>query len=410
MKRFTRNLKNPRQNRGGFDPVKLAVLGGSFNPVHIGHLFLADAVRVSFGYDRIIFVPAYRSPFKLDAQRESSKDRLDMLTAASAGNPYFAIEDAEIRRKGVSYTIDTLQDITCRYRPAGKLGLILGDDLAKDFPKWKNAEEITALSDIIIAHRMFPQETGFSYPHKTLNNEIIDISSARVRELIHQRGAWRHLVPESVRQIVEDRRLYGYTPIFPETPIQQAFTVSIEHTVRTMVSSSRFAHSRNTALLCWDLCLRFGLDPFAGYLAGIAHDICKSCTDEEMLALAEKDGEVISKAERKKPSLLHARAGAVLLKERFGVRHPEILSAVKFHTTGDTAMGDLAKIVYIADKIEISREGVHPNLRDLAKTANLDQLFGAVLRDAVAYLRSQQTDVSEGTLRLLEAVHKRNKL
>jgi nicotinate-nucleotide adenylyltransferase len=389
--------------------VKLAVLGGSFNPVHIGHLFLAEAARAAFGYDRIIFIPAYQSPFKPEAQGGSPKDRVDMLESALAGNPWFTFDDTEIRRKGVSYTIDTILDITSRYRPEGKPGLILGDDLAEDFPKWKNAGDIINRTDIIIAHRMSADGADFPYPHKTLNNEIIAVSSAQIRERIQQRGAWRYLVPENARYIIEDRRLYGYSPPF-QTPISQSLTVSIERAVRDMVSPSRFVHSRNTALLSWDLCLRFGLDPAAGYLAGIAHDICKSLNDADMIALAEKDGEPFSKPERKKPSLLHARAGAVLLRERFGIRNPDILQAVRFHTTGDAVMGDLAKTVYIADKIEISREGIDPEIRELADTADLDRLFGAVLNDTVAYLQSKETDISEGTLRLLEAMRKRNRL
>jgi nicotinate-nucleotide adenylyltransferase len=174
-----------------------------------------------------------------------------------------------------------------------------------------------------------------------------------------------------------------------------------------MVSSSRFFHSRNTALLSRDLCLRFGLDPLAGYLAGISHDVCKSLEEEEMIALAKRDGEEISKLERKKPSLLHARAAAVLLQERFGIRDRDILEAVRLHTIGDMTMGPLAKVVYIADKIEISREDVDPRIRDLCLTADLDRLFGAVLDETVAYLQARSMDISEGTLRLLEAMHQK---
>ncbi|MDR2484862.1 MAG: nicotinate (nicotinamide) nucleotide adenylyltransferase [Treponema sp.] len=391
--------------------MKLAILGGSFNPVHIGHLALADAALSAFGYDRIILIPAYRSPFKLGAQGGSPKDRLDMLAASIAGDPGFTIDDTEIKRKGVSYTIDTIMDIISRYGPDGKPGLILGDDLARDFPKWKNAGELITLVDIIIAHRISADEAAFPYPHKRLSNEIMEISSARIRDRIRDRGPWRYLVPAGARHIIEDRGLYGYTPTpsSPNTPgISQSFVVCIENAVRSMVSSSRFFHSRNTALLSRDLCLRFGLDPLAGYLAGISHDICKSLEDEEIIALAKKDGEEISKLERKKPSLLHARAAAVMLQERFGMTNDDILEAVRLHTTGGITMGALAKIVYIADKIEISRVDVDPALRELGMTADLDRLFVAVLDETVGYLQSQELDISEGTLRLLEAMHKRD--
>ena len=389
--------------------MKLAILGGSFNPVHIGHLFLADTALSAFGYDRVILIPAYRSPFKLDAQGGSPKDRVDMLAASISGDPRLTIDETEIKRKGVSYTIDTLRDIISRYHPQGKPGLILGDDLARDFPKWKRAEDITALVDIIIAHRVTLREAAFPYAHRLLNNEIVAISSAQIRDLIKNKGAWRYLVPAGARHIIEERRLYG-ADYAAQVRVSQSLVAAVEDAARSLISSSRFFHSRNTALLSLDLCLRFGLDPLAGYLAGISHDICKSLEDRWMIALAERDGEAISKLERKKPSLLHARAGAVMLQERFGITDKDILEAVRFHTLGDMAMGKLAKVVYIADKIEISREDVDPKLRDLCAGGDLERIFAAVLDNTVAYLKSRELDISEGTLRMLEAIQKRDSL
>ena len=117
--------------------MKLAVLGGSFNPVHVGHLFLADAALAGLDYDRVILVPAFQSPFKIGAEGASPQDRMDMLAASIAGDPRLTIDDCEIRRQGVSFTIDTLTDIIARYKPEGKIGLILGDDLVSAFDKWR---------------------------------------------------------------------------------------------------------------------------------------------------------------------------------------------------------------------------------------------------------------------------------
>ncbi|MDR2494076.1 MAG: nicotinate (nicotinamide) nucleotide adenylyltransferase [Spirochaetaceae bacterium] len=393
--------------------MKLAILGGSFNPVHIGHLFLADTALATLGYERVILIPAYQSPFKLHAQGGSPKDRVDMLSASIAGDPGLTVDDAEIKRKGVSYTIDTLRDIISRYTPHGKPGLILGDDLARDFPQWKQAADIIALVDIIIAHRVTLNEAAFPYAHKRLNNEIVAISSAQIRDLIRNRGAWRYLVPPGARHIIEERGLYGFSdsssvPSTPSTRVSPSLVAAVEEAARALVSPARFWHSRNTALLSRDLCLRFGMDPMAGYLAGISHDICKSMEDRKMIALAEQDGEPVSKLERKKPALLHARAGAVLLKERFGVTDKDILEAVRFHTLGDAGMGDLAKAVYVADKIELSREGVDPKLRDPSAAGDLNLLFAAVLDNTVAYLKSRELEISESTLRMLEAIQKRD--
>ncbi|MDR1986534.1 MAG: nicotinate (nicotinamide) nucleotide adenylyltransferase [Treponema sp.] len=400
--------------------MKLAILGGSFNPVHIGHLVLADTVLSALRYDRIMLIPTYQSPFKQGAVGGSPQDRLDMLAASIPGDPRLTMDDCEIKRKGVSYTIDTIKDIRTRYCPEGKLGLILGDDLAGNFLSWKQASEIMPQVDIIIAHRVTTASESVPYPHKRLNNTIIEISSAVLRDRIQNQGNWRYLVPAGARVIIEDRKLYGYIP--PEVrgtaPLVPAISAApgiwrlineVETAVRRVVSFSRFLHSRNTALLCWDLCIRFGLDPQKGYLAGISHDICKSLGETEMFFWARMDGKDIDAIERKKPSLLHGRAAAVVLKNRFNIHDEAILEAVRLHTTGGMGMGPLAKVVYMADKLEISREDLDPAIQELRETADLDRLFGAVLEKTVGYLRSQALDISEGTLRLFETVHKRNR-
>ena len=388
--------------------MKFAILGGSFNPVHIGHLFLADAALTALGYDRIILVPVHTSPFKPGAEGASPRDRLDMLAASIPADSRFAIDDCEIRREGVSFTIDTVKDIINRYRPEGKPGLILGDALARDFHRWRSAGEIAGLADIVIGHRLSPETIAFPYPHKQLDNDILELSSGTVRDRIAKGQAWSYLVSPGAQFIIRDRRLYGLRPEGPEIGDGSGpgteLLAAVEAMARSLLSPARFLHSRNVALLARDLCLRFGLDPQAGYLAGIAHDICKSFPEEELFRLTKRDGRPVSRLEKKKPSLLHARAGAVLLRERFGVQNGEILDAVRLHTLADPGMGPLAKAVFIADKTELSREGVDESLRDIAAFPSLDALFAATLNDNVAWLRSRKLSMSGGTRSLLDAM------
>ncbi|MDR0375499.1 MAG: nicotinate (nicotinamide) nucleotide adenylyltransferase [Treponema sp.] len=409
--------------------MRLAILGGSFNPVHIGHLALADAVISTLHYDRVIFVPAFISPFKPNADVGNPHDRLDMLVSSIAGDPRLTVDDCELRRKGVSYTISTVVDIIRRYCPDGKLGLVIGDDLARDFTQWYKPDEILEKADVIIARRMYKEGMDapvFSFPHTTLDNEIMDISSSSVRDRIARDKNWRYLTPAGARIIIEDRRLYRPLSGGLEEPeiaepakkgasarVEAPFSqiVYMENETRKLVSQSRFLHSRNTALLCYDLCGRYGLDPLKGYLAGIVHDICKSFPEEELFRLARKDGEELTKMERKKPSLLHARAGAAALKERYHIQDEAILEAVRCHTTGKENMGPLAKIVFMADKIEVSRPEVKPSLRELCARplTSLDELFAVVLEETVTFLMAKEQDISEGTLRLLASMSRKSK-
>jgi nicotinate-nucleotide adenylyltransferase len=394
--------------------VKYAILGGSFNPIHIGHLFMADAALTRFGYDRVILVPAFQSPLKDSPQGSSPKDRLDMLYASIAGDPRLTIDDCELSREGVSYTIDTIKEIISRYESEWKPGLIIGDDLVSSFGNWKGPDEIAGLADIIIARRLDPGTNlaAFPYPHKTLDNELINVASVQIRKKICAGEAWRFLVPPGARCIIEDRALYGFSKTqdeFKENSIPSETIVSIENDVRACLDPERFTHSRNTALLSWDLCRRFGFDPQKGYLAGIAHDICKGLEESELTRLARQDSGGISKLEQKRPGLLHARAAAVYVNRKYGVKDKDILEAIRYHTTGVRDMGPIAKVVYIADKIEMSRTGVDPVLRKMSLESDLDTLFTEVLSDTVNYLKSRHLDISYGTKRLMTAMRKKNK-
>jgi nicotinate-nucleotide adenylyltransferase len=181
----------------------------------------------------------------------------------------------------------------------------------------------------------------------------------------------------------------------------------IENAVRNTLKPSRFLHSRNTALLARDLCLRYGLNPRAGYLAGISHDMCRAMTSDELVGLAKTDGEGLSGFEMEKPSLAHGRAAAVLLKDRYGIQDGDILEAVKHHVLGCVNMGPLARILYIADKIEVSRDYVDPSLREM--DIDLDGLFEKVLKNNVGWQTSQKLAIAPETLELLESINREHK-
>jgi nicotinate-nucleotide adenylyltransferase len=345
-----------------------------------------------------------------------------MLAASIPGDPRLTIDDCEIHREGVSYTVDTLKYIIARYEPEGKPGLIIGDDLAGSFEKWRGPEEIAELADIIIARRLPESANGtggaFPFPHTALDNEIMNAASHKVREMIGRGGAWRYLVPAGVRYIIESTKLYGFTGcpgndtdgtnVIEKNSLKDTI-VRVENDARSSLNFEKFMHSRNTAILSWDLCNRFGLDSEKGYLAGIAHDMCKFMKDEDLLRLAHEDGGGISKLEQKKPGLLHGRSAAVLAAKNYGIHDRDILEAIRYHTTGRWDMDSLAKVVYVADKIEISRDDVDPVLRKMSREGGLEDLFTAVLNDTVSYLKSRSLDISYGTRRLLAAMQKRVK-
>jgi nicotinate-nucleotide adenylyltransferase len=297
--------------------------------------------------------------------------------------------------------------------------LILGDDLASSFLQWKDAERIAENADIIIASRFSSAQISYPYPCSFLGNAIMEVSSGSVRDLIQENGNWRTLVPEEVCKIIENHGLYGARKILTdencefdfrnESSNMPALIKHIENTARNMMNPYRFIHSRNVALHASDLAARFACNSDNAYLAGITHDICKEFTPPDLIKYAMEDGAPISHLENKKPSLLHGRAAAMLIQKKFGINDADVIEAVRFHTMGKPGMGQLAKIVYIADKIEAARTTVDSRLRrlvfdDEGKNISVDDLFGIVFKTTVKWLMDRGFIVSNETLNLFSGI------
>ena len=190
-------------------------MGGSYNPIHIGHLMLADAVALRYGYDTIAFVPAFLSPFKDGHSGCTAEDRLAMVKLAIADNPAFYCEPCEIRRQGVSYTIDTLKFLKKKFPQCeGKIGLIIGDDLLDGFAGWREAEHIPDYADIIVGNRIIDRysteqaDTAGKVPHLRVDNALLPVSSSGIRAAVKEKKSWRYLVPSSVYPYIKEHKLY----------------------------------------------------------------------------------------------------------------------------------------------------------------------------------------------------------
>ncbi len=217
--------------------MKLAVFGGTFNPLHIGHAMLADTIITELGYDKILFVPTFITPHKKYTGNVTSQQRLEMVRAfcASEGNGHFETETCEFDRGGVSYTSDTLEFLTQKYKDQleGKLAFVMGDEVAAEFDKWRNPEKVSALADLIIVHR-YPDigaieqtlykntpsgdykgdfavkfdSDNFKYPHIYIENPMLPVSSTDIRSRIAQGKSFRYLVPPAVYDFIAKNGLY----------------------------------------------------------------------------------------------------------------------------------------------------------------------------------------------------------
>ncbi|MDD5465420.1 MAG: nicotinate-nucleotide adenylyltransferase [Candidatus Omnitrophica bacterium] len=187
--------------------MKIGILGGTFNPVHLGHLILAEEVREKLALDKIIFIPTALPPHKDNVDIAPAADRLKMLELAIKGNKFFAVSDIEIRRPGRSYTIDTLKELKNKFT-RDEIYFIIGSDLLKYLNEWKDLSEIIKMVKFIAATRPgYPLQQLPPYI-QTLAIRAVDVSGFEVRQCIQENKSFRYLVPDKVFDYINKRKLY----------------------------------------------------------------------------------------------------------------------------------------------------------------------------------------------------------
>ncbi len=188
---------------------KIGLYGGSFDPVHSGHLLVASAAREELGLDRMFFIPAQQSPFKPDARPAPATERIRLLRLALAGQSWCEIDLQEIERGGVSYTIDTLRSYATRF-PDTQLFYLIGGDHVRTLPNWRAAEELARLAEFVIIPR--PGEERVEFPAGFRGQYLVGIpfavSSSQIRTRIRSRLPIDNLVPETVAEAIHNNRLY----------------------------------------------------------------------------------------------------------------------------------------------------------------------------------------------------------
>jgi len=187
----------------------LGLFGGSFDPVHLGHLLVAEAAREELSLSRLFLIPAAQSPFKPERQPTPAKERLALLRLALAGKEWCEIDEQEIKRGGVSYTIDTVREYSRRF-PQARLFYLIGADHVPQLPKWRQAEELAQLAEFVVIPR--PGESKLSFPApfrgRTLTGFPLGVSSSQIRERVKAGLPIEHLVPAPVAEAIRNNRLY----------------------------------------------------------------------------------------------------------------------------------------------------------------------------------------------------------
>lgn len=188
--------------------MRFGVFGGSFDPVHIGHLIVAEAAADQLRLDKVLFVPARVQPFKVGLHSASVADRVAMLRLAIHENPRFFLDLREIERDGPSYMVDTLRDLRSE-TPQDELFLLVGADAAWELPRWHGAERLSQYATLIVLSRPGFEVPNFEMVSRSVDVPAIGLSATHIRRLARRGDSLRYLVHSAVAEYIGSKCLYG---------------------------------------------------------------------------------------------------------------------------------------------------------------------------------------------------------
>lgn len=385
---------------------RIGIFGGTFNPPHLGHIQAARQAMEALGLTKILFIPNYTAPHKdLPLDSPTPEQRMEMLSIALAREPGMEVSDLELKREGISYTVDTLSALLKQY-PGAELTLLVGTDMFLSFSQWVQWETILREVSLGAFYRGEKGEreavenqcrklTALGARVSLVKNPVIAISSTQLRRLLAFRCADAFL-PEGVGTYIRENGLYHTAADWKNLPMEK-----LEQVVISLLNPNRVAHvlgCRDTAVA---LAKRWGADETDAARAGILHDITKAIDGPLQLTLCEAYGKILSDFSRKYPKTLHALTGSLVAERIFG-ENQAVVDAICYHTTGKADMNLLETIIYVADYMEPNRK--FPGVEKLRALAFSD-ITGALklgLEMTLEHLKEQGSEVSPESREALE--------
>ena len=332
---------------------KMGLFGGTFDPIHSGHIELALQMMGALALDGVVLMPTFVPPHKIREQMAPAAHRLAMCRLAAQPHPGLTVSDLELSRQGASFTVDTLEALTQQH-PDTRWYLFTGADMFCTLRTWYRFEDIARMAVLCTVPREGTDTAALTAYAAALEAEGIacyvhpqpvqTVSSTQIRELAAAGQPLTGLVPEAVEQYI---RLHGlYTGGETDTHTRDEQFTAI---LRTRLGEYRFHHSLCVAEEAARLADKYGADSARAYTAGLLHDIMKDTDAKSQLQILADFGILLSEVEQRSPALWHARTGEVFLRHILGVTDGDILQAVRYHTTGRAGMSLLERVLFVAD-------------------------------------------------------------
>ena len=371
--------------------MKICISGGTFDPIHNGHIEIAKIALSQFNLDKVIFMPTGNSYMKSDVT--PSIHRYNILKLAIEGIDKFEISDLEIKRAGYTYTKDTVAYFKENY-PDDELYFLIGTDTLFMLEKWYMPEYLFNNLIFIVAKRGDAESVAkaeeliekFNADIRFMHNDIIDISSTEIREEFDNKSY------DEFNNRFFDKKVFEYIKenhLYKEMNDAEMITLLSKE-----LKESRLMHTFGVIDTATSLAKAYQADIKKCERAALLHDCAKYMPLEDMIAICERNFVELNDLEKSKDSLLHAKAGACLAYEKYGIKDKEILDAIKYHTTGKPDMSLIEKIIFVSDFIEPGRTHSEklPMYRMIAM-ADINLVCMNILKDTLDYLESLNEEI-----------------
>ena len=391
--------------------VKIGLMGGSFNPIHLTHVAMARAAMEEAGLEKVLFLPTGNPPHKREGLIEAGR-RMDMVRLALAEEKDFYPSDIELSRNGTIYTVDTLK-LLREQMPGAEFYYIIGEDTLYDLLNWREPDRVFEMCRFLVCPRpgslpanraqaikveLNSRGAWFGY----LSMKAQELSSTAVRLSLAAQGEADGLHP-AVMEYIRVMGLYGVTA----SP-----TGAAAHMDKLMAAMDigRMAHTLCVAWEARRLAAEHGEDVQKAALAGLFHDCAMDIELAQMQKIAKANRLTDDPSVMASGSLLHALVGAYLARKAYGIHDEQVLSAIAWHTLGRPGMSRLEMIVYLADKIEPCREHYHglDEIRQLAQK-DLAAAMALSLEQTQAYVKGRGKELHPASARTLQWLHETKK-
>lgn len=382
---------------------RIGIMGGTFDPIHAGHISMALNAKEQAKLDRVLVIPTGNPPHKTDTA--PAEDRWKMVCAACAGESALEPCRVELDRTGVIYTADTLTLLQEQY-PKAAFYYIIGADTLMELQNWKNYQQVLTMCSFLVCPRTWNYTASQLKEERhrlksmgatitMLDMPVVDASSTDIRAALAA-GQPAPMLPAPVQEYCAVKGLYGMEKRIPQADVwlDKLFAA---------LSVKRFAHTLAVAYAARELALRHGLDAQKSEIAGLLHDCAKCIPLEEMRAMAVEHRLLSDNEALQSGNLLHAPVGAYLARMEYGVNDPEIIQAILYHTTGTPGMSLLDMAVYLADKIEPTR-AEYPILSTVRRLAqeSLEQALLVSIEGTVRHVAEKKSYLYHGALDTLD--------